>query len=43
MARRPRPDTLIGLASDRIVPGHDPEPFEKFPAQGRVATIKSPS
>lgn len=33
---------MIELAGspDRVVPGHDPLQFEKFPTQGRVATIK---
>jgi glyoxylase-like metal-dependent hydrolase (beta-lactamase superfamily II) len=36
---------MIELAGspDRVVPGHDPKQFGKFPTQGRVATIKSPS
>ena len=34
---------MIELAgsADRVVPGHDPRQFEKFPTQGRVAVIKS--
>ncbi|HEY7113763.1 MAG TPA: N-acyl homoserine lactonase family protein [Thermoanaerobaculia bacterium] len=31
--------TLAGSA-DRVVPGHDPKQFEKFPAQGRIAKIR---
>jgi glyoxylase-like metal-dependent hydrolase (beta-lactamase superfamily II) len=33
---------MIQLAGspDRIVPGHDPLQFEKFPTKGRVANIK---
>jgi glyoxylase-like metal-dependent hydrolase (beta-lactamase superfamily II) len=33
---------MIGLAgsADRVVPGHDPLQFQKFPTEGRVATIK---
>ena len=25
---------------DRVVPGHDPEQFERFPTEGRIARIK---
>jgi len=25
---------------DNIVPGHDPEQFDRFPTTGRVATIR---
>jgi len=33
---------MISLAGspDRVVPGHDPLQFQKFPTEGRVATIK---
>jgi glyoxylase-like metal-dependent hydrolase (beta-lactamase superfamily II) len=33
---------MIELAgsADRVVPGHDPRQFEKFPAQGRIARIR---
>ncbi len=33
---------MIELAgsSDRVVPGHDPEIFSRFPSDGRVATIR---
>src|SRR6266542_3573112 len=33
---------MIELAgsADRVVPGHDPKQFERFPTQGRVARIK---
>ncbi len=30
---------LAGYA-DRVVPGHDPCQFEKFPTQGRIARIR---
>jgi hypothetical protein len=30
---------LAGSA-DRVVPGHDPKQFEKFPTQGRIAKIR---
>ena len=35
-------ERMIELAGspDRVVPGHDPRQFEKFPAQGRVAKIR---
>jgi len=35
-------ERMIQLAGsvDRIVPGHDPEQFQKFPTEGRVAKIK---
>jgi glyoxylase-like metal-dependent hydrolase (beta-lactamase superfamily II)/dienelactone hydrolase len=35
-------DRMMELAGspDRVVPGHDPKQFEKFPTQGRVATIR---
>ncbi|MDQ6893087.1 MAG: N-acyl homoserine lactonase family protein [Acidobacteriota bacterium] len=33
---------MIDLAgsADRVVPGHDPRQFEKFPTQGRIARIR---
>jgi glyoxylase-like metal-dependent hydrolase (beta-lactamase superfamily II) len=33
---------MIGLAgsADRVVPGHDPEQFKRFPTNGRVAHIR---
>ena len=33
---------MISLAGspDRVVPGHDPLQFQKFPTEGRVATVK---
>ena len=33
---------MIKLAGtvERVVPGHDPEQFQKFPTQGRIASIK---
>jgi len=33
---------MIELAgsADRVVPGHDPKQFEKFPTQGRIARIR---
>ena len=33
---------MIELAgsADRVVPGHDPLQFEKFPTQGRIARIR---
>ena len=33
---------MISLAGsmDRVIPGHDSLPFEKFPSHGRVATLK---
>jgi glyoxylase-like metal-dependent hydrolase (beta-lactamase superfamily II) len=33
---------MIGLAgsADRVVPGHDPLQFERFPAQGRIGRIR---
>lgn len=33
---------MIELAGsvDRVVPGHDPRQFERFPAQGRIARIR---
>jgi glyoxylase-like metal-dependent hydrolase (beta-lactamase superfamily II) len=33
---------MIELAgsADRVVPGHDPRQFEKFPTQGRIAKIR---
>ena len=33
---------MIELAgsADRVVPGHDPEQFEKFPTEGRIARIR---
>jgi glyoxylase-like metal-dependent hydrolase (beta-lactamase superfamily II) len=35
-------DRMIQLAgsADRVVPGHDPLQFQKFPSEGRVAKIK---
>lgn len=35
-------DRMLKLAgsADRIIPGHDPLQFQKFPTQGRVAKIK---
>jgi len=35
-------ERMIELAgsADRVVPGHDPKQFEKFPTQGRIATIR---
>jgi glyoxylase-like metal-dependent hydrolase (beta-lactamase superfamily II) len=35
-------ERMIALAgsADRVVPGHDPLQFERFPTQGRVAKIK---
>ena len=35
-------DRMIALAgsADRVVPGHDPEQFKKFPATGRIAKIR---
>jgi glyoxylase-like metal-dependent hydrolase (beta-lactamase superfamily II) len=35
-------ERMIQLAGsvDRVIPGHDPLQFQKFPTQGRVATIK---
>jgi glyoxylase-like metal-dependent hydrolase (beta-lactamase superfamily II) len=35
-------DRMIQLAGDtsRVVPGHDPEQFARFPAKGRVAIIR---
>jgi hypothetical protein len=36
------PERMIRLAgsADRVIPGHDALQFQKFPTQGRVATIK---
>jgi hypothetical protein len=33
---------MVGLAgaAPRVVPGHDPLLFERFPTKGRVAKIK---
>ena len=33
---------MVDLAgsADRVIPGHDPAQFQKYPAQGGVATIK---
>ncbi len=33
---------MIELAgsADRVVPGHDPRQFERFPTQGRIAKIR---
>ena len=35
-------ERMIALAGspDRVVPGHDPRQFERFPAQGRIARIR---
>jgi glyoxylase-like metal-dependent hydrolase (beta-lactamase superfamily II) len=35
-------ERMIQLAgsADRVVPGHDPLQFQKFPTEGRVAKIK---
>lgn len=35
-------ERMIGLAgsADRVVPGHDPRQFEKFPSRGRIAKIR---
>jgi hypothetical protein len=35
-------DRMIRLAGSaaRVVPGHDPEQFKRFPTQGRVARIR---
>ena len=35
-------ERMVKLAgsADRVVPGHDMLQFQKFPTQGRVATIK---
>src|SRR5215813_7907604 len=35
-------ERMIQLAGspDRVIPGHDPTQFQKYPTQGRVATIK---
>lgn len=35
-------DRMVKLAgsAERVVPGHDPEQFERFPAEGRVARIR---
>ena len=37
-------DRMVQLAgsAQRVVPGHDPEQFERFPSQGRVARIRTP-
>lgn len=37
-------ERMIQLAGsiDRVIPGHDLLQFEKFPTQGRVATLKAP-
>lgn len=37
-------ERMIQLAGsiDRVVPGHDPAEFRKFPVQGRVAALKPP-
>jgi hypothetical protein len=36
---------MIQLAGsiDRVIPGHDALQFQKFPTQGRVATLKAPT
>ena len=39
IANQDRMAELAGSA-DRVVPGHDPKQFEKFPTQGRVAKIR---
>jgi hypothetical protein len=39
IAAQARMIELAGSA-DRVVPGHDTLQFQKFPTQGRVATIK---
>jgi hypothetical protein len=33
---------MIELAGspDRVIPGHDPKQFERFPTEGRVARIR---
>jgi len=31
--------TLAG-SSDRVIPGHDPEQFARYPTTGRVARIR---
>ena len=35
-------ERMIALAgsADRVVPGHDPKQFERFPTQGRIAKIR---
>jgi len=38
LAAQKRMVTLAG-ARDRVIPGHDPRQFERFPAEGRVARI----
>jgi glyoxylase-like metal-dependent hydrolase (beta-lactamase superfamily II) len=41
-ANRQAVDRMIELAGDsaRVVPGHDPAQFSRFPAQARIATLK---
>ena len=39
LANQERMIALAGSA-DRVVPGHDPLQFERFPAQGRIARIR---
>ena len=39
LANQERMIALAGSA-DRVVPGHDPGQFEKFPTQGRIARIR---
>jgi glyoxylase-like metal-dependent hydrolase (beta-lactamase superfamily II) len=38
-------ERMIQLAGsiDRVIPGHDELQFQKFPTQGRVATLKAPN
>lgn len=31
---------LAGGSPDRVIPGHDPLQFQKYPTKGRIATIK---
>jgi hypothetical protein len=35
-------ERMIALAgsADRVVPGHDPRQFDRFPTQGRIAKIR---
>ena len=39
IAAQARMITLAGSA-DRVIPGHDPKQFERFPTEGRVARIR---
>jgi len=32
--------TELAGSLDRVIPGHDALPFQKFPTQGRIAKIK---